>query len=307
MGVINMVHNNLGLTFIVPAYNEEKSITNTLNRLLETLLKANISYEIIVVNDGSQDEILKLVERFQDVKIINHPVNIGYGNAIKSGIKYARYDWIGCVDADGSYPIEDIPLLLKEMEKGFDMVIGSRNNLQEIDKTIKNIFRFIFNNIIKFVVTQKIEDPNSGLRIFKRELAINLFPFLCGSFSFTTSLTILATGMSCFIKYVPIRFTQREGKSKVHHFRDSFRAAQYIVQGITFFNPIKFFVILSFGMIFIVCIPAMFLALFRMFTLSLYYMIFGTTVTMLIGLGVLGDIIRISASQKDVKRNEKTL
>lgn len=289
--------NNPGLSYVVPAYNEEQGILNALQRLISTLSGLNMPYEIIVVNDGSRDRTKELAEQFKNVKLISHPINIGYGNALKSGIKKAQYEWIGIVDADGSYPIEDIPKLVHEMQNGFDMVIGARINTGELDKPVKKMFRWIFKAVLKLVIKTSIEDANSGFRIFKRELAVGLFPFLCGTFSFTTSLTILAMGQACFIKHIPIQYHPRKGSSKVRHIHDSMRTLQYIVQGITFFNPIKFFVILSFCMILIVCIPAMIFACFKMYTLSLYYMVFGTTVTLLIALGVLGDIIRISLTQ----------
>jgi len=283
-----------GISYVVPAFNEESSIIGTLQRLNKTLSETGIPHEIVLVNDGSRDKTKELAAQFPEVRVINHPINIGYGNALKSGIKSARYEWIGIVDADGSYPIEDIPQLITEMQNGFDMVIGSRINTGQMDKPVKKIFRWIYKTILKLVVKGSIEDANSGFRIFKRDMATSLLPFLCGTFSFTTSLTILAMGNDFFVKHIPIQYHPREGKSKVNHIRDSVRTLQYIVQGITFFNPIKFFMILSFCMVIIVCIPAMLLALFRMQTLSLYYMIFGTTVTLLIALGVLGDIIRIS-------------
>ena len=297
--------NNLGISYIVPAYNEENSIANTIQRLLSVLSTLAIPYEIIVVNDGSHDKTAEVVGQLNNIRLINHPINIGYGNSLKTGIRNAQYEWIGIVDADGTYPIEDIPRLIQEMHNGFDMVIGTRENTAKIDKPVKTFFRFIFKSIIRFVATDKIEDANSGFRIFRREVAINLFPFLCGTFSFTTSLTILASGKSYFIKHLPIQYEARIGKSKVSHIRDSIRTMQYIIQGITFFNPLKFFILLAFAMILLVCIPAMVLAVFRMATLSLYYMIFGTTVTLLIALGVIGDIIRISLTKMNHNTDRK--
>ncbi len=291
-----MSNNTAGLTFIVPAYNEEKSIYDTLSRLQSTLSTIHCSYEIIVVNDGSTDGTLTEAAKFDTVIIVNHPINIGYGNAIKSGLKKARYDWIGITDADGTYPIEELPAFVSEMEKGFDMVIGVRDNVAYTDSCKKKIFRWIYKTLINLTVAKNIKDANSGFRLFKLDMALALHPFLCGTFSFTTSLTILASGLNFFIHYIPITYSERVGKSKVHHIGDSVNTIQYIVQGITFFNPIKFFIILSFIMILLVCIPAMFIALFEMHTLSLYYMIFGTAVTLLIALGVVGDIIRVSTS-----------
>jgi glycosyltransferase involved in cell wall biosynthesis len=304
----NKMRDNVGgLSFIIPAYNEEDGIGDTLKRLEKTLSQTGIQYEIILVNDGSEDKTLEIAGRFKNVNIINHPVNIGYGNAIKTGLRSAKYEWIGITDADGTYPVEDLPLFISEMRKGFDMVIGSRDNIGTADNITKKISRWIFKKIIKVTVKKDIVDPNSGLRLFKKNMAMSLYPFLCGSFSFTTTLTILASGMSLFIKYVPIKYSKRYGSSKVNYVKDSFRTMQYIVQGITFFNPIKFFIILSICMVIFICIPAMIFALFRMLTLSLYYMIFGATGIMLIGLGVLGDIIRISSGQKRSSVNDEIL
>ncbi|MBF0466915.1 MAG: glycosyltransferase family 2 protein [Nitrospirae bacterium] len=289
-----------GLSFIVPIYNEESGIIGTYNRLYETLGTLDMPWEIILVDDGSKDNTSELIKNLNEAVIIRHPVNIGYGNALKTGIKHAQYNWIGTVDADGTYPIEAIPELLREMGNGFDMVIASRLNTAMIDTAIKRIFRFIFKLLVNGIFRNEIEDPNSGLRIFTKSLVSVFLPFLCGTFSFTTSLTLLAVGMSYFVKYVPVQYCCRQGTSKVRHIRDSIKTLQYIIQGITFYNPIKFFLLLSLAMIVLVCIPAMAIAMLRMLTLSLYYMIFGTAVTLLIGLGVLGDIIRISAQQKHI-------
>lgn len=287
-----------GISYIVPTYNEEESIGTTVERLHLTLSALEIPYEIIIVNDGSRDKTRERAERSQNVTIVNHPINTGYGNALKSGILNAQYEWIGIIDADGSYPVEDIPRLVCEMQNGFDMVIGARQNTEKLDGAVKRIFRRIYKTILKLVVKATIEDANSGFRMFKRELALNFFPFLCGTFSFTTSLTILAMGQSYFIKHIPIEYHPRKGTSKVRHIRDSIRTAQYIIQGVTFYNPIKFFMALTLLMILIVYIPAMILATFSMHTFSLYYVFFGTTITFLVALGVLADIVRISLVQR---------
>jgi glycosyltransferase involved in cell wall biosynthesis len=249
------------------------------------------------VDDGSTDDTGRIAAQFAGISVISHPVNIGYGNAIKTGILRATYEWIGIVDADGSYPIEDIPILIAEMNNGYDMVVGARINTSENDSFVKRIFRGIFKRMVSFLNDNRIEDPNSGLRVFKRNMVLPLMPFLCGTFSFTTSLSILTSGLYFFISYVPISYYKRTGKSKVKHVRHTIQALQFIAQGVIFFNPMKFFVILAFLMVLFVCIPAMVIAMCNMHTFSLYYMIYGTAVTLMIGMGALGDIVRI-ASQK---------
>ena len=284
-----------GLTFVIPAYNEEKNIVDTLTRVQAALGRLSIPTEIILVNDGSTDGTLEVARQFHDVRIINHPMNIGYGNSLKTGFRHARYEWVGIVDADGSYHIEEIPAMVAEIERGYDIVIAVRSNLNEIDSIAKRFFRGIFKLLVRFVNDSRIEDPNSGFRIIRRDIVLNLMPFLCGTFSFTTSLTILTSGLYYFIKYIPVRYERRIGFSKVKHFRDSLRTLQYIMQGIIFFNPIKFFLLLAIWNIVFVCFPAMVIAMLRHPVLSLYYMIFGTSLSLMIGMGGLGDILRISS------------
>lgn len=287
-----------GISFVVPAYNEEGGIEGTLERLKSVLEALGRPYEIIVVNDGSRDRTPEVVSRIVGVRVVSHPINIGYGNALKTGILQARYEWIGIVDADGSYPVHELPRLVAEMEKGFDMVIARRENLADHDKWLKRLFRRAYIAIISLLTGSKALDPNSGFRLFRREVAEEYFDFLCGAFSFTTSLTVLALERPYFTTFVPVQYQDREGKSKVRHLRDGLRTLQLIAQGVTYYNPIKFFLILAVLLIFLVGFPAMVLAMFRMFTLSWYYMLFGCTVSLMLSIGVLGDIVRISMTRK---------
>ena len=290
-----------GLSFIIPAYNEEQGISATIETLDKSLKNAGIDYEIIVVNDGSTDQTYENAKNFNDIRIISHPVNAGYGRAIKTGISNSKYNWIGIIDADGTYPIDIIPQLIQHMEKGFDMVIAERINLDDHDSFLKGFFRKIYKTIVKITFHADLKDPNSGLRIFSKKIAMIHFPFLCNTFSFTTSLTTLFYGRGAFIGHVPITYKTRFGKSKVHNIRDSFTTILLIIQGLTFYNPILFFLLLSIGIIIFICIPAMILAMASMHTLSLYYMVFGSLISVLIAFGILVDAVRISSVKDDYR------
>ena len=91
-----------GLSMIIPAYNEEAGLAHSLDMLLTTLATLDINWEVIVVNDGSSDRTVQVASAYHQVRLVSHPVNIGYGNSLKTGILLARYDWIGICDADGS-------------------------------------------------------------------------------------------------------------------------------------------------------------------------------------------------------------
>jgi glycosyltransferase involved in cell wall biosynthesis len=286
-----------GLSYIVPAYNEENGIINTIERLRTALIGLGIPYEIIVVNDGSRDETQTKVNSISgsDLKLISHPTNIGYGSALKSGIKVAQYEWIGIVDADGTYAIEELPLLVERMNKGFDMVVAARQNVLRLDKPIKRMFRRILIFSLNLLVGAQIEDPNSGFRLFTRKLALTFFPFLCNTFSFTTSLTVFALGERFFVSYIPLEYSMRTGKSKVRHFRDSLRMMQLVLQGITFFNPIKFYLVMVAAFFFFFFVPALAALAFSMPWVAVLWLLSGALACVLVGLGVLADVIRISA------------
>ncbi len=287
-----------GISYIVPAYNEEGTIQSTVERL-ETALKATgLPFEIIVVDDGSSDATAATAVQTGKAQVLRHPQNAGYGRSIKSGIFVAQYDWIGIVDSDGTYPIEKLPDLVERMNAGFDMAIAYRTNVAETDHWLKRYLRPLLVACLTVVLGAPIRDPNSGFRLFRRKL-IDLFgPFLCNTFSFTTSLTIFAMGHGHFVAYAPISYAERTGRSKVRHFRDSLRMFQLILEGITFYNPMKFYLILSFLLFVLVGLPglAVYLCGYPLFALA--YLVFGATCALLGGMGMLADINRIAAGLK---------
>lgn len=287
--------NSPGLSFVIPAYNEENAIAPTVQRLQAVLAGLGLDYEIIVVNDGSRDATRERAAACGgDVRVISHPVNIGYGSALKSGICAARYDWVGIVDADGTYDIEQLPLLVEKMREGFDMAVAARKNVLSLDKPVKRFFRRLLINFLNVVIGARIEDPNSGFRIFSRSMAERFLPFLCNTFSFTTSITVFALGQRHFVCYVPMHYTHRTGKSKVRHFRDSLRMMQLVFQGITFYNPVKFYLMMVLGVGVLFLLPALMLAAFGLPMAAGLWFAFGALASVLVGLGTLGDIIRIA-------------
>lgn len=290
-----------GLSYIVPAYNEEHGITDTIARLRAVLKTLDLPYEIIVVNDGSRDGTKAKVDEVAgvDLRLISHPNNIGYGSAIKTGIKAARYEWIGIVDADGTYDIEQLPQLVERMRQGFDMVVAARHNVLSLDKPVKRFFRRLLILSLNLLVGARIEDPNSGFRLFTRTLALTFFPFLCNTFSFTTSITVFALGERFFVNYIPLDYSVRTGKSKVRHVRDSLRMMQLVLQGITFFNPIKFYLVMTVCFFAVFLLPSFFMGMLGIFWLAALWFGTGMLSCLLVGMGVLADVFRISSVQRN--------
>ena len=231
------------VSLLIPAYNEEQSIIDTIEsaKLLFKNLKVK-DFEIIVINDGSTDKTKEYASK-TGVKIITHPQNLGYGFSLKNGIKNAKFQTIIITDADQTYPLDEVPKLYTEYKKGFDMVVGKRVGYKE------SIFKIILRKILKFVVEfaagRRIPDINSGLRIFKKDTIKEYLPHLCETFSFTTSATLAYMMNGKFVSYVPINYGKRKGKSKVNLIRDSFKTIFYIMQTVTYYNPLKIFMLFS--------------------------------------------------------------
>ena len=233
------------LSVIIPALNEEDGIVGVLKHLNKTLsLLCGHAFEIIVVDDGSSDATAIMAEQ-NGAKVIRHPVNIGYGNALKTGILHAQYENICITDADGTYPIESIPMLWEEYQKGFDLVVGARTGEHYRESILKNPARIAFNWLAEYVAGRHIPDINSGLRLFKRERVLPFLNDLCGTFSFTTSMTLIFFRQSFFVQYIPIPYYTRQGKSKVKIVRDTLRSGQILVQTILTYNPLKLFILFT--------------------------------------------------------------
>lgn len=233
----------LPISILIPAYNEAGIITNTISEIRDICQKNHIThYELIVINDGSTDATLEKLQQI-DVTVINHPHNIGYGRSLKDGIRAATRDVIVILDADDTYPVDYIPILLAEYQKGFDMVVGARTGKYYKESLIKSPLRRILRFIVEFAAERKIPDINSGFRVFSKQKVSPMLSRLCNTFSFTTSMTLGFMLSGFFVKYIEIPYYQRHGKTKVKLFKDSLRTLQYILQAINYYNPIKLFLL----------------------------------------------------------------
>ena len=230
------------ISVVIPVHNEEKAIGAVLDELIAVL--EGQTYEIIVVDDGSTDNTTEVVQEKDFVKFIQHPQNIGYGAAIKTGIKNATNDLILIIDGDGSYPVNAIPELLKEADQ-YDMVVGARTGKEVKIQLYRKPAKWFLSKLANYLSETKITDLNSGMRTFRKEDAIKFFNILPSNFSFTTTLTLAYLSSDYNVKYVSIDYHERTGKSKIKPFRDGFNFIMLIVRTITYFNPMKVFLPIS--------------------------------------------------------------
>lgn len=225
---------------IVPAFNEEQAIREQIEALHR--IEAHPDSEIIVVDDGSTDRTGEVAEAC-GVTVLRHPENRGYGAALKTGILEARHEIIVILDADGTYPTESIPRLVEALEHA-DMAVGARQGRDVRVPPLRRPAKWILGKLANAVAAQKIPDLNSGLRAFRRDLALHYFPLLSEGFSFTSTITLALLADGYRVAYLPISYKRRVGRSKItpRHFMDFlilvFRTAML-------FHPLRVFVPLA--------------------------------------------------------------
>jgi glycosyltransferase involved in cell wall biosynthesis len=225
-------------SLIVPVYNEALCIAQTLDEFQVILTTANCQYEIIVVNDGSTDGTANILQHYPQVRVIEHNRNQGYGAALKTGIRYAQYPLIVITDADGTYPNDRIPELVGLAENA-DMVVGARIGVNVKYSKLRSIPKWFLVRFAEWITRQPIPDLNSGLRVFRKSVVERFLTILPDGFSFTTTITIAMLTNRYFVKYVPIDYRYRVGKSKIQPIRDTLRFWQLILRTGIYFAPLR--------------------------------------------------------------------
>lgn len=239
------------ISVVIPAYNEGKGIANTLSELKAMLAEHDIDAEIIIVDDGSTDDTSEIALK-SGARVLRHFSNRGYGASLKTGIPAACHRIVVMTDADGTYPSHYIPEMLKALENT-DMVVGARTGANVHIPWIRRPAKWLLNKLANYVSGHKIPDINSGLRAFRKETAIHYFPILPDQFSWTTTITLALLCDNYAIRYIPIDYRQRLGKSKIVPW-DAASFTVLILRMAILFRPLRVFlplVLLCFSYAFI--------------------------------------------------------
>jgi len=200
------------ISVVIPAYNEDKTIVDVLEKLKTIFQTISQPYEIILINDGSSDDTGRKA-RACGVKVIDHKDNLGYGRSLKDGIRASCGELILLIDADGTYDIDEIPNML-HLAKDADLVIGKRIFAQGKRDYFKDLTRKFFAYLTSYYSGRKVEDLNSGQRIFRRHDLIDILDTFPDGFSFTSTMTALYIRRKKTIVYTPIKYKHRNKESK---------------------------------------------------------------------------------------------
>lgn len=249
----------MAVSIIIPAHNEELTIGQVIDQLREVMEAQGLPYEIIVVDDGSSDRTAEMVKS-KRVKMLRSEQRRGYGAALKRGIKEAQFDTVLITDADATYPVKEVPRLIQEMEN-YHMAVGARTGSHVEMPLLRRIAKGFLTLLANYLTSSKIPDLNSGLRAMKREPLLRFLSILPDGFSFTTTITLAMMTNDYSIKYVPIDYHKRSGKSKIKPIQDTLNFLGLIIRTVMYFNPLKVFLPLS-GILFLMGMGILFYSLF---------------------------------------------
>jgi polyisoprenyl-phosphate glycosyltransferase len=241
------------VSVVLPVYNERGHLREEIDRIRRTLTASPYTFEIIVVDDGSDDGSETELPAIEGIRLIRHNHNRGAGSARRTGTTAATGRIVVWTDVDMSYPNDEIPMLIKELD-GYDQVVGARRTEEGTQRFFRVPAKWFIRRLASYLTDTEIPDLNSGLRAFRRDVGMQYVHHLPAGFSCVTTLTMsfLANGYS--VKYVPIDYRPRAGTSKFHWWRDTKRYLLQVVRMSLSYNPLKVFlpiglVLLSIGLV----------------------------------------------------------
>lgn len=228
------------VTVVLPVFNESEHLEEEVIRIRKSLEASQYSHEILVVDDGSTDGSGELAERLEGVRVMRFSTNRGAGSARKYGTMAARGDVVVWTDVDMTYPNDEIPVLIANLD-GFDQVVGARTSEEGTIKLLRRPAKWFIRRLASYLSRFEIPDLNSGFRAFRRDVADQFLYLLPRGFSCVTTLTMAFLSNGYSIRYVPIDYAPRSGNSKFHWWKDTRRYLLQVIRMVLMHEPIRFF------------------------------------------------------------------
>ncbi len=219
----------MNLSVVIPAFNEEKRIEASLIKIYNYLRKHNHDFEIIVIDDGSNDNTINLLKDYSkkitNLLILKNKSNKGKGYSIKKGILKSKGEIVIFTDADLSTPIEEMDKLTNWLNNGYQIAIGSRalpgSEIKRYSTWYRQLMGKIFNKIIRLILNLDYHDTQCGFKCFQRDAAQKIFKSLkISRFSFDVEILFIAKQLGLKVKEVPVCW-YNSPESKVQLLKDS--------------------------------------------------------------------------------------
>jgi polyisoprenyl-phosphate glycosyltransferase len=234
----------LDVSVVLPVHNERGHLRAEIARIRSALETSAQTFEIVVVDDGSTDGSTEELAQIEGIRLIRFHRNRGVGSARRAGTKAARGRVVVWTDVDMTYPNDEIPRLIKELE-GADQVVGARTSEEGTVKPFRVPAKWFIRKLAGYLVETPIPDLNSGFRAFRRDVGIQFLYLLPPGFSCVSTMTMSFLANGYTVNYIPIDYASRAGTSKFHWWTDTKRYLVQVVRMILTFNPLRFFLPLS--------------------------------------------------------------
>ncbi|MFC1510390.1 glycosyltransferase family 2 protein [Candidatus Omnitrophota bacterium] len=237
----------LDVTILMPCFNEEEALPSIIKEIREVMAATTYSYEILIVDDKSTDKSPQIAKEM-GCRLIQHVFNRGAGACRKTGTLAAKSNIIVMLDADGTYPVKSIPDMLPYFPK-YDQVNGARRTEEGTLRLLRIPMKWFIRKLACFLASYNIPDLNTGLKAFKRDVMLNYLWTVPDGFSCVSSMTLAFLCNGHPVKYIPIDYFKRIGKSKFHPLRDTSKYLLTVLRVVMYFNPLKVFLPLSIGLL----------------------------------------------------------
>jgi len=232
-------NDQIQVSIVIPAFNEGESIGGVVRQIREVMEQTDYTFEILVVDDGSKDSTVETAQS-QGVKVIRHEENRGSGASRKTGIRASHGEWILMIDGDGTYPAEAIPEILEPLD-GVLQVIGARTVERGSYRLLRSLAKEAIRRLASYIVGKRIPDLNSGLRAFRKSEMLKFLYLIPDGFSCVSSMTLAFLANDLPVKFVPIPYFERIGRSKFHPISDTYRYMLTVIRIVAYFAPLNVF------------------------------------------------------------------
>ncbi len=233
------------VSIVLPCYNEQGHIAREVDRICATMDTSGYPYELLAFDDASTDRtlaaLLEIEPRYPAMRVVHFDRNGGAGTVRRIGTQQARGDIVVWTDADMTYPNERIPELVRILDKDLtlDQVVGARTSEQGTHKALRVPAKWFIRKIAEKLTNAAIPDLNSGLRAFRRQVALPYLRLLPAGFSCVTTITLAFLCNQHAVRYIPIDYAKRSGTSKFHFLKDAYRYILQVLRMVMYFNPLK--------------------------------------------------------------------
>jgi glycosyltransferase involved in cell wall biosynthesis len=228
------------VSIVLPVYNERGHLRTEIDRIRVAMDASSYTYEIIVIDDGSDDGSEQDLLTIEGIRLIRHRFNRGSGAARRTGTTAAHGRVVVWTDVDMTYPNDRIPELVDELD-GWDHVVGARRTEEGTLRAFRVPAKWFIRKLACYLSGTDIPDLNSGLRAFRRDVAMQYVHHLPKGFSCVTTLTMSFLSNGYSVKYVPIDYFPRAGRSKFHWWKDTRRYLLQVVRMSLSYEPLKVF------------------------------------------------------------------